>query len=43
MPLFYIFEKLFMKKSKNYKSIKSSLILQNFHRKLKILKYHAVI
>ena len=33
MPLFYIFEKLFMKKSKNYKSIKSSLILQKFSSK----------
>ncbi len=34
MPLFYIFEKLFMKKSKNYESIKSSLILQKFSSKI---------
>ena len=33
MPLFYIFEKLFMKKINNYKSMKSSLILQKFSSK----------
>ena len=30
MPILYVFEKLIMKKSKNYKLIKSSLILQKF-------------
>ena len=35
MPLLYIFEKLFRRKSKNYRSVKSSLILQKFSSKTK--------
>ncbi len=38
MPLFYIFEKLFLKKSKNYRLIKSSLILQKFSSKIQNIK-----